>query len=69
MLKKVPLRQLKLLWHFMQGNRMLYLSAILAIGFATAFSLIGPLVLRTTIDSIIGDEPMMQMFGWLHTVI
>lgn len=75
MTKKLPLRQLKLLWQFMQGNRVLYLGAILSIGFATAFALIGPLVLRTTIDSIIGEKPMIlqqrqvPVFDWLHTMI
>jgi ATP-binding cassette subfamily B protein len=75
MTKKLPLRQLKLLWQFMQGNRMLYLGAILSIGFATAFALIGPLVLRTTIDSIIGEKPMIfqqgqaPVFDWLHNMI
>lgn len=59
MTKKLPLRQLRLLWQFMQGNRGLYLGAILSIGLATAFGLIGPLVLRTTIDAIIGDKPMI----------
>jgi ATP-binding cassette subfamily B protein len=61
----------------MQGNRGLYLGAILFIGLATAFGLIGPLVLRTTIDSIIGDKPMILrqdsgqvlIFGWIHTMI
>lgn len=47
----------------------MYLGSILAIGCATMFGLTGPLVLRTTIDSIIGDKPIMQTFDWLHTVI
>lgn len=53
-------RQIRRLWNFMQGNRLLYIGAIVAIGLATAFSLVGPLILRTTIDSIIGDAPIMQ---------
>ncbi len=48
---------------------MLYLGSVLAIGFATMFSLTGPLVLRTAIDSIIGDKPLMQTFGWLNTLL
>ena len=40
MTRKLPLRQLKLLWQFMQGNRGLYLGAILSIGLATAFRII-----------------------------
>lgn len=40
----------------MKGNLLLYSSAIIALAFSTLFSLMGPLVLRTTIDSIIGDQ-------------
>jgi ATP-binding cassette subfamily B protein len=69
MAKKIPLQQLKLLWHFMQGSRVLYFGAILAVGLATIFGLITPLILRTTIDSIIGDKPMIHMFSWLHSII
>ena len=69
MKKTLALRQVKLLGQFVQGNRVLYLGAVLCIGLATASGLIGPLVLRTTIDSIIGDEPMAQIFGWLHAMI
>ncbi|MCK4732562.1 MAG: hypothetical protein KAT65_08895, partial [Methanophagales archaeon] len=42
--------------------------AIIAVGIATLFSLIGPLVLRVMIDSIIGDKPM-HMPGWLQSFI
>ncbi len=62
------LEKLKLLWNFMKGNRNLYVGAIIAVGFATVFSLLGPLVLRVMIDSIIGDKPM-QMPGWIESII
>ncbi len=42
----------------MNGNRLLYSGAILSIGFATLFTYASPLVLRSTIDSIIGDKPL-----------
>lgn len=60
--------RLKILWNFMKGNRTLYMRAIIAVGIATLFSLIGPLVLRVMIDSIIGDKPM-HMPGWLQSFI
>lgn len=60
--------RLKILWNFMKGNRALYMRAIIAVGIATLFSLIGPLVLRVMIDSIIGDKPM-HMPGWLQSFI
>lgn len=47
-----------ILWKFMKGYRLLYLGAIVSIGLATLFSIVVPLVIRITIDSIIGDKPM-----------
>ena len=68
--KQVPLRNVTtLLWQFMQGNRAVYIGAILTTILALTFGLIGPLVLRITIDSIIGDKPMAQTFGWIHPLI
>jgi ATP-binding cassette subfamily B protein len=52
------LKSLKLLWNFMKGNRLLYLSAVVSIGLATLFSFFSPLVIRMTVDSIIGDHPI-----------
>ncbi|WP_130807728.1 ABC transporter ATP-binding protein [Senegalia massiliensis] len=49
---------LKLLWKFMKGNKLLYLSSILSIGIATLASIINPLVLKISIDSVIGDKPI-----------
>ncbi|MCP4395689.1 MAG: ABC transporter ATP-binding protein [bacterium] len=59
------MRQLRLLLRCMQGNRMLYAGAVLAIGAATCLGLLGPLVLRTTIDSIIGEQPLMESLNWI----
>lgn len=42
----------------MKGYRLMYVGAILSISLATFFSLINPLVLRITIDSVIGDKPL-----------
>ncbi len=50
-------KNLSLLWDVMKGYRALYIGAIAAIGFAALFSLTGPLVLRFTIDSVIGNQP------------
>lgn len=51
----------------MRGHKRRYLGAILAVGFATLFSLSTPLVLRFLIDSVIGNEPL-QMPHWLLSV-
>ena len=50
------MRNLKLLWSFMKGNRLMYFGAIISIGLATLFSFFSPLVIRLTIDSIIGGR-------------
>jgi ATP-binding cassette subfamily B protein len=52
------MKKFKLLWKLMKGNRLLYISSILSIGFATLISILVPLVIRTTIDSIIGNKPI-----------
>ena len=53
----------RLLWNYMKGNRLLYLGAIVSVGFATIFTVINPLVLKVTIDSLIGDQPLADS-GW-----
>ena len=62
-------RQFKLLWKFMYGNRHIYAGAIVAVALSTVSALIGPLILRATIDSIIGDAPIAQQLQWLNRLI
>lgn len=50
------MKNLKLLWSFMKGNRLMYFGAIISIGIATMFSFFSPLVIRLTVDSIIGGK-------------
>lgn len=52
------MNKVKMLWNFMKGNRLLYAGAIVSIGLATLVSLLNPLVIRITIDSIIGGKPV-----------
>jgi len=58
MQSKQKSRKSSLLWDLMKGNRLYYLTAIVCAMSASVFQLVSPLVLRTTIDSIIGDKPM-----------
>ena len=58
------MKKLRLLLNFMHGNIYTYIKAIGALGLATFFWLISPLVLRLTIDSIIGDTPMVNLPDW-----
>lgn len=52
----------------MEGNRALYIKAIAAIGGATLFAYASPLVVRLTIDSVIGDTPL-EAPDWIVSVI
>lgn len=56
------MRSLRLLWNYMDGNRLTYLGAILSVGLAAFLSMLGPLVIRITIDSIIGSQPLTAPF-------
>lgn len=62
------MKNIKLLWNYMKGNRGKYTFAILSIGIAALFSLIGPLVIRTTIDSVIGNEELAVPY-WISKMI
>ena len=62
------MKSLKLLWNYMDGNRLTYLGAILSVGLAALFAITGPLVTRITIDSIIGDQPLTAPFPLLSFI-
>lgn len=62
------MKKIKLLLKLMQGNTLLYFGAVLAIGLATCFEILVPLVLKVTIDSIIGDKPM-EVPDWILNYI
>ena len=51
--------KLKILWSFMRGYRLLYLAAVLAVVMETLFAYIAPLIIRGTIDSVIGDKVLV----------
>ncbi|SHJ00585.1 ATP-binding cassette, subfamily B [Geosporobacter subterraneus DSM 17957] len=60
--------KLKLLWKYMEGNKLLYMGAVISIGISTIFTLVNPLVIRVTIDSIIGEEAIQGPL-WVHGLI
>ncbi len=62
------MKKLLLLFDFMRGHKRRYGGAILAVGFATLFSLASPLVLRLLIDSVIGGKPL-QLPPWTLSLI
>ncbi|MDP8269024.1 MAG: ABC transporter ATP-binding protein [Candidatus Tenebribacter davisii] len=62
------MRKFKMLWNFMKGNRSLYVFSILAVGAAIFLRFAWPMVLRVTIDSIIGNKPI-ETSGWMQPLI
>ncbi|MCD6180983.1 MAG: ABC transporter ATP-binding protein [Candidatus Cloacimonetes bacterium] len=62
------MKNIKLLWNFMKGHRVLYICAIAAIAVAIFLRNVWPLVLRVTVDSIIGGRPI-ETVGWLQPYI
>lgn len=47
------------LWKFMKGNRMLYVGAMISMVLSVILSLFPPLLIGVTIDSIIGNKPLI----------
>ncbi len=52
------MKSIRILCKFMAHNRLLYLGAILSVALASLARISTPLVIRITIDNIIGDEPL-----------
>ncbi len=52
----------------MKGNRTLYVAAIISVALATLLATFNPLIIRITIDSIIGDQPL-ETYDWLTKLI
>lgn len=47
---------------FMKGNYAIYIFSIISVVFTTILSLVNPLIIKTTIDSIFGDKPINNIF-------
>ena len=52
------MKGLKSIFKFMKGSKFIYVLSILSIILATFFTILGPLLIRSTIDSIIGNVPI-----------
>ena len=55
---KMETGTLSLLLRFMRGHRLIYLTAVFAVAMATLAGYVVPLVVRFTIDSVIGEKPV-----------
>ncbi len=60
--------KLAIILQAMGRSRWLYLGAVVSVALAAVFTYAGPLVLRATIDSVIGDEPLAVQ-GWLEALL
>lgn len=56
------IKKFKILWSFLEGKKIQYIAAITAVAIATLLSYSIPLVIRFTIDSVIGDKPLSAPF-------
>lgn len=54
--RRDSVKGLKSIFKFMKGNKQIYVLSIVSIILATFFTILGPLLIRFTIDSIIGNE-------------
>lgn len=52
------MKRLKIMFSYMKGNMLKYIGSIIAVGIAVLSSLLVPLVVRTTIDSIFEIKPL-----------
>lgn len=55
------MKEFKKLLQFAEGYKLMYLFGMISIIIAQAFNTIGPLIIRTTIDSIVGTEPITSV--------
>jgi len=61
------LKEFKKLLQFADGYKLMYLFGMLSIIIAQAFNTIGPLIIRTTLDSIVGNEPISS--GLIQNIV
>jgi len=64
----INLKNIKLLLKFMKGNTFIFFLAIISIFLASLFAIVMPLVVKTTIDSIIGTVKM-SLPTWIIDII
>lgn len=62
------MKNFKLLIKYMKGNLLLYAGAVLSIGLATIISMVSPLIVRFTVDSVIGNEAAVLPL-WIENII
>lgn len=56
------MKEFKKLLQFSEGYKTMYILGVLSIITSQVFNTLGPLIVRTTIDSIIGNEPITSIY-------
>ncbi len=56
--KKTKYTKLSLVWKFLEGSKTFFVISILATLMVNLFEMLTPQVIRTTVDSVIGEEPL-----------
>jgi ATP-binding cassette subfamily B protein len=64
----VLMRRIKILKQFMKKNILRYFTAVIFSGIAVFFSIINPMIISFTVDSVIGTKPM-NLPGWLMQLV
>jgi ATP-binding cassette, subfamily B, bacterial len=64
----INLKNIKLLLKFMKGNTIIFFLAIISILLASLFAIVMPLVIKTTIDSIIG-KVTLNLPTWILNIV
>ena len=67
-MEEIKLKNIKLLLKFVRGNTIIFFLAIVSIFLASLFAIIMPLVVKTTIDSIIGTLAF-SIPAWIISLI
>lgn len=62
------MKKLKLLFGYMRGSRLLYIGAIIFVGISAVLNMLPTLIVRFTVDSVIGSQPA-ELPQVLHNLI
>lgn len=62
------MKKFRILMRFIRKDLLRYITAIIFSGIAVVFSIISPMVISFTVDSVIGNEPM-DLPGWLMKLV
>ena len=59
---------ISLVWHFLEGSKAYFLISIVAALAVNGLDMITPQIIRTTVDNVLGDEPL-KLPGFLMEMV